>query len=116
MGMKKAINLQAQLQCDTSQDPQQLSADLESAFAEANPGMRLTVKSLKLPDSAGHAAVRVYIEGEQEPAAPFEPVAKAALHKAIAALASTRGRTATPLAAHNVQEVEDDDEEGGDLV
>src|SRR5689334_13454623 len=108
--MKKAINLQAQLHCGPDQDRQQLGAALESTFARVNPGMQLTVNSLSPPDGAGNATVRVYIEGEQEPADPFAPLANGALHKAIAALAP--GPQGTPYGVHGVQEVEDDDDTG----
>ena len=84
--MHKAINMQADVQMAGGEDA--VRAALQSAFAAANPGMKLTIKGAAPGKSPGTTHVRVYIEGDQEPAAPFAQLAGDALHKAIAALGS----------------------------
>src|SRR5579859_4688688 len=85
--MKKAINMQAQVHMGNGAVGN-ISAALEQAFSAANPGMTLTVKSLSAPDGSGNSTARVYIEGEQDPAADFAALAGDALHKAVAHLAA----------------------------
>jgi hypothetical protein len=120
--MKKGINLQANTHVGSGAAVANLSQALPAAFAQANPGLQLTVKSMSPVDAQGHASIHVYIEGEQEPAADFAALTRAALNKAIAALNSgASSAPAAPGAAaahppvhlHDVKEVEDDDEDSG---
>jgi hypothetical protein len=122
--MKKGINLQAKVHAGSGAAVSNLSQALPAAFAQANPGLQLTVKSASPVDAQGHATIHVYIEGEQEPAADFAALTRAALNKAIAALnagAGSSGAPAAPGAAaahtpvhlHDVQEVEGDEEDSG---
>lgn len=140
--MKKAINLQAQVQLADPNSQAQFQNDLENAFAQANPGLTLTVKSLTPPDAKGKAKLRVYIEGEQDPAADFSKLTTTALQQAINSLTSkpatssatnpstatvTTTTTSTPAntvktnlsprpgsgVSTKIQEVENDDENEG---
>ncbi|MGI8586756.1 MAG: hypothetical protein ACR2M0_03595 [Chloroflexia bacterium] len=113
--MKKAINMQAQIQVGHSDGAGTADA-LVQAFAAANPGMTLTVKSLSPPDAAGNATARVYIEGEQPPPDNFAALAGDALHKAVAHLSVSEAGlapTSAPLTLRGVQEVGNDDEDTG---
>jgi len=81
--MKKAINLQAQI--NTSGNHQAAAAALKQAFAETNPAMKLTVKEV-VPAGAQTATLRVYIQGEQPAPKDFQATAADALRKAITKL------------------------------
>ncbi|MDQ6694485.1 MAG: hypothetical protein M3014_08710 [Chloroflexota bacterium] len=122
--MQKGINLQAKIAAGTdSSSAAGVRQALPGAFAQANPGMTLAVKEVSPPDAAGHMTLKVYIQGDQDPASNFSTLAHTALNKAVAALntstgaASTGGgpRQATQAAVtvHSVQEVENDDENSG---
>ncbi len=123
--MKKAINLQAQVQLADLKSQSQYQDNLQKAFARTNPGLTLTVKSLTAPDAQGKAKLRVYIEGEQDPAANFSQLTTQALHQAIDSLApeasasasktlqaQSRPRSKTRPAV-NIQETANDDENQG---
>lgn len=117
--MKKAINLQAEVQLANTADAQAVfKQSLPKAFAQANPGMSLTIKSLSKVDNQGKAKLRVYLEGEQDPAANFSTLASSALHKVITTLLDN-GNQALPSFKHttimNLQEVENE-EENQDVV
>jgi hypothetical protein len=84
--MEKGINLQAKLHVGT--DPAAVShlrQSLPDLFAQTNPGLTLSVKKVSEPDSDGDATMRVYIEGDQDPAADFAALTRGALNKTIAA-------------------------------
>lgn len=136
--MEKGINLQARIHVGS--DPaaaDAVSQTLPIMFAQTNPGLQLTVKSMAPADPNGNATLRVYIQGNQDPAADFAALTFNALNKAIAAMngkananpgdtvssAHTSGsvvsgdthRTGTGMHIHihNIQEVQDDDEDSG---
>ncbi len=130
--MEKGINLQAQLHLGSDQASASsltnVTEALPAAFAKANPGLQLSVKHVTPVDAAGNATVRVYIQGEQDPAADFAALTRSALNKAIAEMnaitASTHGSGSTvpdggagkrypSVRAHNIQEVEVADDDGG---
>jgi hypothetical protein len=84
--MEKGIDLQAKVHAGT--DPaaaSDLKQKLPDVFAATNPGLKLRVKKVSEPDGAGDVTLRVYIEGEQDPAADFSALTRGALEKAIAA-------------------------------
>jgi len=84
--MEKGINLQAKLHVGT--DPAAVShlrQSLPDLFAQTNPGLKLSVKKVSEPDSDGDTTMRVYIEGDQDPAADFAALTRGALNKTIAA-------------------------------
>ncbi len=83
---------------------------LQSAFARLHPDLHLRIERLSAPNAAGVAKLRVYIEGDQEPAADFAAWTRAALRDAVAASAPPAAGQARGL--HAVEEVEDDDERG----
>jgi len=90
--MEKGIDLQAKLHVGT--DPAALAAlkqSLPDLFARTNPGLTLRIKKVSEPDSAGDATLRVYIEGDQDPAADFAALTRSALDKTIAAYNSSSG-------------------------
>ena len=87
--MKKGIDLQAKVHVGT--DPSALSdlkQKLPDLFAQANQGLTLNIKKVSDADSAGDATIRVYIEGEQDPAADFAALTRGALHTAVTAFNS----------------------------
>src|SRR6266852_2418566 len=99
--MKKGINLQAKIHAGPggALTPSSIGQALPAAFAQANPGLRLTVKSVSPADADGNATLRVYIEGEQDPAADFAALTRGALNKAIAAMNPGGGSEHTPASA-----------------
>lgn len=111
--MKKAINLQAEVQLASTTNAQAVFKDsLPKAFAQANPGMSLNIKSFSKADIHGKSKIRVYIEGEQEPAANFMTLASSTLHKVIASLMEKgNNNQALESAITNLQEVENEDED-----
>ncbi len=111
--MKKAINLQVQGQLSGGiASAEALRKALPVAFAQANPGMSLSIKSITDPDSQGNINLKVYIEGEQDPAADFNALSSMAIQKAVAALAS-KSNPASSVTIKNIQELGDDDEDSG---
>ncbi len=113
--MKKAINLQAQVHLVDPYNQAQFQDTLQKAFTQANPGLTLRVKSLSTPDAQGKTTLRVYIEGEQDPAANFLELTTGALHQVIDSLlpkpaAKTLKAQSRSRAATNIQETENDDE------
>jgi hypothetical protein len=107
--MKKAIDLQAQI--DTSGNHQAAATALEQAFAQTNPGMKLTVKEV-VPAGAQSATMRVYIQGEQPAPKDFEATATDALRKAINHLQGGVGVAGAHVAGVvNITEAENDEEE-----
>ena len=82
--MKKAIDLETQVHLVGTADATRQA--LLDAFAQANPDMKLTIKSLTAADGQSYATAKLYIEGEQDPAANFAALSSAALRKAIAAM------------------------------
>jgi hypothetical protein len=118
--MEKAINLQAHMYVGTEQAAaSDLLKKLPAAFAQANPGLQLSVKKTSAVDAKGNVSLRVYITGEQDPAADFAALTHAALQKAITALnaqakaASSGTGSAAPVHLHGVKEMEGDDENTG---
>ncbi len=88
--MKKGIDLQAKVHIGTAPSAlTNLKHKLPELFAQANPGLTLNVKKVSDADSAGDATIRVYIEGEQDPAADFAALTRGALHTAVAAFNSS---------------------------
>ncbi len=127
--MKKAINLQATVELADPNGQAQFQNDLQNAFTRANPGLTLSVKSFTSPDGQGKARLRVYIEGEQDPAADFSQLTSHALHQAIASLLPKPASTSKTLktqarseggsrggAVKNIQETENDDEDQGVIL
>jgi len=115
--MKKAINLQAQVHLAEPNNQTQFQDNLQKAFVQANPGLFLRVKSLSTPDAQGKATLRVYIEGEQDPAANFLELTTHALHQVIDSLSPNPAANAKTLqtqsrsrAATNIQETENSNE------
>jgi len=127
--MDKAINLQAKLH--VGNDPQaaaKLQQSLPAHFAADNPGLALTVKHISPPDAEGDVTVKIYIEGDQDPAADFAALTRGALHKTVASMNAASG-TGAGSSAHPVvssgatphtgvhikdlQETEGDDENTG---
>ncbi len=133
--MKKGINLQAKMHVGNGAGAvQAMSQALPAAFAQSNPGLQLTVKGTPAVDASGNATIRVYIEGDQDPAADFAALTRSALNKAIASI--NTGATSAPATApaspapggasggagkhnavrvHDIREVDDTADEG-DLV
>ena len=117
--MEKGINLQAKIHSGSDPAaPDRVKTSLPTAFAQANPGLTLTVKSISAAGADGSATIRVYITGEQDPASDFAALARDALHKAVAALDSQPGsklakETGKPshrvARLRDVQEVEEED-------
>src|SRR5947209_1017801 len=113
--MKKAINVHVVLPAGSTRDLALApGAGLPQAFAQANPGFQLTIKSLSAPDAQGNVTAAVYVEGEQEPAADFGALTKSALKQTIAGLSGTRSLGTAPLVA--MEEVEIEDEDTGAVV
>ena len=118
--MEKAITLQAHMHVGTEQAAASGALKkLPAAFAKANPGLELSIKKTSVVDAKGNVTVRVYISGEQDPAADFAALTHTALQKAITALnaqakaaSSGTGSTAT-VHLHGVKEMEGDDENSG---
>ena len=81
---------------------------LQAAFARLHPDLHLRIERLSAPNAGGVAKLRVYIEGDQEPAADFAAWTRAALRDAVAAIAPP----AAGRGLRAVEEVEDDDERG----
>ena len=115
--MEKAITLQAHMHVGTEQAAaSDLLKKLPAAFAKANPDLKLSIKKTSEPDAKGNVTLRVYISGEQDPAADFSALTHTALQKAITALnaqakaASSGTSSAAPVHLHNVKEMEGDDE------
>ena len=95
--MDKAINLQAKLHVGS--DPKaiaDLQQSLPSRFGADNPGLALTVKHVSPPDDKGDVTVRIYIEGDQDPAADFAALTRGALHKTIASMNADAANGAAP--------------------
>jgi hypothetical protein len=118
--MEKAITLQAHMHVGTEQAAASgLLKKLPAAFAKANPGLKLSIKKTSAADTKGNVTLRVYITGEQDPAADFSALAHTALQKAITALnaqaraASSGTSSAAPVHLHGVKEMEGDDENSG---
>lgn len=118
--MEKAITLQAHMHVGTEQAAaSSVLKKLPAAFARANPGLELSVKKTSAVDAKGNVTVRVYISGEQDPAADFAALTHTALQKAITALnaqakAASSGTSGTPpVHLHSVKEMEGDDENSG---
>ncbi|MEO5951047.1 MAG: hypothetical protein ABIQ44_01090 [Chloroflexia bacterium] len=125
--MKKGINLQAKLHVGS--DPNS-GADLENKlpalFGNTNEGLTLTIKHASAPDEKGDVTLKVYIEGDQDPASDFAALTHKALKSAIAALnkgtstGPSLGNTASRgsgghHAVHikKVRETEGDEEDSG---
>jgi hypothetical protein len=118
--MEKAITLQAHMHVGTEQAAAfSLLKKLPAAFAKANPGLKLSIKKTSAADAKGNVTLRVYISGEQDPAADFAALTHTALQKAITALnaqakaASSGTGGAAPVHLHGVKEMEGDDENTG---
>ena len=118
--MEKAINLQAHMHVGTEQAAaSDLLKKLPAAFAKANPGLKLSIKKTSDADAKGNVTLRVYISGEQDPAADFSALTHTALQKAITAMnaqaraASSGTGSAAPVHLHGVKEMEGDDENSG---
>ncbi|MEP6776327.1 MAG: hypothetical protein ABJA50_12100 [Chloroflexota bacterium] len=118
--MEKAITLQAHMHVGTEQAAaSDLLKKLPAAFAKANPGLKLSIKKTSAADAKGNVTLRVYISGEQDPAADFSALTHTALQKAITALnaqakaASSGTGGAAPVHLHGVKEMEGDDENSG---
>ncbi len=118
--MEKAITLQAHMHVGTEQAAaSDLLKTLPAAFAKANPGLQLSIKKTSAVDAKGNVTLRVYISGEQDPAADFAALTHTALQKAITALnaqakaASSGMGGAAPVHLHGVKEMEGDDENSG---
>jgi hypothetical protein len=115
--MEKGIDLQVKLHVGT--DPSTLSAvrrTLPDLFARANPGLTLSIKRTSAAGSGGDATLRVFITGDQDPAADFGALTRGALHKAIAAYNSGADRAHQPeVHIKSVKEMEgdEDDEDSG---
>jgi hypothetical protein len=121
--MEKAITLQAHMHVGTEQAAAfSLLKKLPAAFAKANPGLKLSIKKTSAADAKGNVTLRVYISGEQDPAADFSALTHTALQKAITALnaqakaASSGTGGAAPVHLHGVKEMEGDDENTGVTV
>jgi hypothetical protein len=118
--MEKAITLQARMHVGTERAAASaLLKKLPAAFAKANPGLKLSIKKTSAPDAKGNVTLRVYISGDQDPAADFAALTHTALQKAITALnaqaraASSSTGSAAPVHLHSVKEMEGDDEDTG---
>jgi hypothetical protein len=118
--MEKAITLQAHMHVGTERAAASaLLKKLPAAFAKANPDLKLSITKTSAPDAKGNVTVRVYISGEQDPAADFVALTHTALQKAIMALnaqaraASSGTGSAAPVHLHSVKEMEGDDEDSG---
>jgi len=118
--MEKAITLQAHMHVGTEQAAASgVLKKLPAAFARANPGLELSIKKTSAIDAKGNVTVRVYISGEQDPAADFAALTHTALQKAITALnaqakaASSGTGSTAPVHLHSVKEMEGDDENSG---
>jgi hypothetical protein len=123
----KGINMHAKVH--VGNDPTaaaNLEQSLPALFAGANPGLTLTVKHASPPDEKGDVTIRIYIEGEQDPAADFAALTRAALNKTIEALnanadkgagqftenvASGAATSQTPVHIKELQETEGDEED-----
>jgi hypothetical protein len=119
--MEKGITLQTHLHVGTDQAvASNLLKRLPAAFVQANSGLQLSVKKTSQVDAKGNVTLRVYIQGEQDPAADFAALTHTALNKAIAAMnaeakAASTGASAEapPVHIHDIQEIEGDDEDTG---
>ena len=127
--MEKGINLQAKIHIGSdAQAAANLQQSLPARFAADNPGLALTVKHISPPDDKGDVAIRIYVEGDQDPASDFAALTRGAIHKTIASMNSDSGKgvTATtgspvsggagsqsPVHIKDLQETEGDDENTG---
>lgn len=109
--MKKAINMAVQIQPGAAgEQPEAISAALQKAFEQANPGLKLSVKQIAPAAGEDGLTARVYIEGEQEPAADFSAVAAKALQNSGQLLTKDAKPEGAPLTLNNIHELDADDD------
>ena len=118
--MKKAIDLSVHIHIGSAPDAaDHVGPALVAAFAAANPGLQLKVKSMSAPNAQGDSIARVRIEGEQEAAADFAQFAGDALHRAVAQLNGPPARQAALVGGGSssqvaLQQVVETGDEGAD--